>query len=181
MRDPLFPPLQNGNVAQALSGRNMSAASTRYVVCVRMPALLVRAALSMPFAHVCMKAYLFLSRLPRSRYLGAAMLLYALLLWLGGNQFAVDELPGRGQLSKVYHVIFYAWLGLALWFSARQPGVFKVTLWVMLAGCGDEINQSFHPFRTAAFSDVVLDTLAGLSSVLVLHCLRQNVVAGKPS
>lgn len=121
-----------------------------------------------------MNPYPLLRRVPRACYLLAALTLYLLLLWMGGQEAAVSHLPGRDDYSKVYHVVFYGgWCALA-WLSMRHPTVLAAVGVTLLAGAGDELHQHFLPFREGRVSDILLDTAAALAMALVLQALRQR-------
>jgi len=121
-----------------------------------------------------MNPYSLLLRIPRSAYLVAAIALYLLLLWLGGRETTVENLPGRTDFSKIYHVVFYGgWCCLA-WMSMRSPTVPAAVTLTMLAGAGDELHQYFLPFREARISDVLIDTGAALAAALIMHALQRN-------
>jgi VanZ family protein len=119
-----------------------------------------------------MNPYPLLSRLPRSAWLALALGLYFLLLFLGGQQTAVDHLPGRLDYSKVYHLVFYSMWSAMIWLAMRSPTVLAATLFTMLAGAGDELHQYFLPFRGARISDVAIDTAAALAGALLMTRMR---------
>jgi VanZ family protein len=120
--------------------------------------------------------YLTALRIPRGFYLALASFLYLLMLYMGMIESSVQALPGRANLSKVYHLVFYAGLAGMLWFGARRPAILKVTALVMIAGAIDELHQYFLPFREARFSDVLIDTISALTAVVLLFLLRQRAV-----
>ena len=121
-----------------------------------------------------MPAYSLLLRIPRPVYMTTAFVLYVLLLWMGGQQPAVDHLPGRADFSKVYHLVFYGgWCCLA-WMSMRRPGIAAAVALTMLAGAGDEFHQYFLPFREARISDIVIDGAAALVAATIMHGLRKK-------
>jgi hypothetical protein len=121
-----------------------------------------------------MNPYLLLQRVPRSFYLLTAVVLYLLLLWMGGHEATVEHLPGRADYSKVYHVVFYGGWCCLVWMAMRNPSVPAVVALTMLAGAGDELHQYFLPFREARISDVLIDTSAALASALVMHALQRR-------
>lgn len=100
------------------------------------------------------------------------------MLLLGMIENTVDNLPGRENWSKLYHLVFYAGLASMLWFGLLKSGIVRVTLLVMLAGMIDEIHQYFLPFRHGRLSDVLLDTVAALLAVLLLAWLRGRLQDG---
>jgi VanZ family protein len=111
---------------------------------------------------------------PRNVYLASALILYLIMLSLGAVEPTVDALPGREDYSKLYHVLFYFGLNGMLWFGLRNASVVRLTVLIAIAGGIDELHQYFLPFRHALVSDVVIDTLAGLTAVLILHHVRQR-------
>jgi hypothetical protein len=120
-----------------------------------------------------MNPYPLLQRVPRSLYLLAAIVLYLLLLWLGGDEAMAEHLPGRTDYSKVYHVVFYGGWCCLIWMAMRHPTVPIVVALTMLAGAGDEFHQYFLPFREARISDVLIDTCAGLVAALTMRALQR--------
>lgn len=123
-----------------------------------------------------MPFYTLLMRIPRPLYIASALTLYVLLLWMGAQQYAVDQLPGRADFSKVYHLVFYSgWCCLA-WLSMRRPGVAAAVALTVLAGAGDELNQHFLPFRGAQVTDVLIDGCAALAGALWMHALRRRAM-----
>jgi VanZ family protein len=123
-----------------------------------------------------MPVYALLTKIPRPFYAATAMTLYLLLLWMGGHQATVDQLPGRTDFSKVYHLVFYArWCCLA-WLSTRRPTIVTAVALTLLAGSGDELHQYFLPFREARVADVLIDGCAALAAALCMHALRRRAV-----
>jgi VanZ family protein len=120
-----------------------------------------------------MNPYPLLQRVPRFLYLLAAIVLYLLLLWMGGHEATVEHLPGRTDYSKVYHVVFYGGWCCLIWMAMRNPAVPIVVALTMLAGAGDEFHQYFLPFREARISDVLIDTGAGLVAALAMRALQR--------
>jgi VanZ family protein len=112
--------------------------------------------------------------IPRNVYLATALILYLLMLSMGAVEPTVDALPGREDYSKLYHVLFYFGLNGMLWFGMRSASVVRLTLLIAVAGGIDELHQFFLPFRHARISDVLIDTLSGLTAVLILHHVRQR-------
>lgn len=124
-----------------------------------------------------MPLYALLTRIPRPLYAVAAFVLYALLLWMGGHQSTVDNLPGRVDFSKVYHLVFYSGWCCLVWLSMRRPGIAAAVALTVLAGAGDEFHQYFLPFREARVSDVLIDGCAALVGALAMHALRRRALA----
>jgi VanZ family protein len=75
----------------------------------------------------------------------------------------------RPDWYKVGHVIAYGILGAVLYNTLRQSTA-RPLLWSLLIvvafACLDELVQFFVPGRSAAFSDVLLDTAAALVVML---------------
>ena len=124
-----------------------------------------------------MRVYHHLQRVPRATWVVIGAVLYVLLHVLGAEQVAVDGLPGRESLSKLYHVIFYAGLASLCWLSMRRPTVLLAVGLTFFAGLGDEWHQSFSAFRHARMSDVAIDTAAGLAAVLLLRAWQVRCAA----
>jgi VanZ family protein len=120
------------------------------------------------------KLYVLALLVPRNVYLASALILYLLMLSLGAVEPTVDALPGREDFSKLYHLLFYFGLNGLLWFGLKNASVMRLTLVIAAAGGIDELHQYFLPFRHARISDVVIDTLSGLTAVLILHHVRQR-------
>ena len=118
--------------------------------------------------------YRLLLRIPRPLYLATAVTLYLLLLWLGGREAAVDNLPGRSDFSKVYHLIFYSGWCCLVWFSLNRPSIAVAVTLTVLAGAGDELHQYFLPFREARLTDVLIDGCAALAAALVMEAMRRR-------
>lgn len=121
-----------------------------------------------------MDLYALLRRVPRACYLAIALALYLLLLWMGGKETTVGQLPGRDDFSKVYHVVFYGGWCALVWLSMRRPSLLMAVGLTILAGAGDEFHQSFLPFREARLSDVLLDAIAGTASALMMAGLARR-------
>lgn len=121
-----------------------------------------------------MTLYVLLRRLPRACYAVAALTLYLLLLWMGGQETAVAHLPGRDDFSKVYHVVFYGGWCILVWLSMRRPSLLVAVGLTVLAGAGDEFHQSLLPFREARLGDVLLDTAAATAGALLMSALARR-------
>ena len=127
--------------------------------------------------QAAMPLYALLTRVPRPFYIVTALILYMLLLWMGGHQSTVDHLPGRADFSKVYHLVFYSgWCCLA-WLSMRRPGIALAVGLTVLAGVGDEIHQYFLPFREARVTDVMIDGCAAFAGAWWMHVMRRRAMA----
>lgn len=131
-----------------------------------------------------MDVYTLLRRQPRAFYLAAALTLYLLLLWMGGQEQTVTHLPGRDSFSKVYHLVFYGGWCALIWLSMRRPSLLLAVGMTMLAGAGDEFHQSSLPFREGRVSDILLDTVAATASALLMLRLERRAAAqgqGRPA
>ncbi|MFY9559687.1 MAG: VanZ family protein [Terriglobales bacterium] len=106
-------------------------------------------------------------------------LLYALLTRLFGVINLYDFLYWHHYMRKAGHVLGYAMLGLLLLRGFRATFVDRRS-WVRLApvfawlgtafvAAMDEWHQSFIPSRTGAFSDVLLDSAAGLTALVLAY------------
>ena len=124
-----------------------------------------------------MDLYTLLRRLPRACYIVTALTLYLLLLWMGGQETTVTHLPGRDDFSKVYHVVFYGGWCALVWLSMRRPSLLMAVGLTMLAGAGDELHQSFLPFREARLSDVLLDTVAATVCAMIMSALARRTAS----
>lgn len=79
-------------------------------------------------------------------------------------------------------------LGMSLLLSREKTGkreILEVVGFVMLYAISDEFHQSFIPGRGASFKDVCIDTLGGISGILVvkttaytrnIYFCKENVV-----
>ena len=124
-----------------------------------------------------MTLYALLTRIPRPLYAATAVTLYALLLWMGGQQSAVDHLPGRADFSKVYHLVFYGgWCCLA-WLAMRRPCIAAAVGRTVLIGIGDKVHQHFLPFREARVAYVVIDGCAALAGALWMRAWQRRAAA----
>lgn len=123
------------------------------------------------------KLYRLLAAQPRWALIAFAVCLYLLCLYLGGIQTAVRALPGREMHSKIYHMVFYFGLGGLAWFCCRRPTILKATAFVALAGALDETHQYFLAFRHARYSDIAIDTAAGLCAALLLYWVSRRVAS----
>ena len=114
-----------------------------------------------------------------------ASLLFPLLRWLWPNMPYEQMMEIHHILRKTGHVVGYgilSWLCFRAW-RATLPNIHAWTLrWSALAlamtatvASLDELHQYFTPGRTGLFSDVVLDTGAGLLVQLILFAsLRRS-------
>lgn len=104
-----------------------------------------------------------------ARYL-LALFLYATILVAGSIPDARAEV---GTFASGFTLHFGAYASLAvLLFSGSRGSVrdraIKSVLTIMAMGALDEFVQSFFPYRTAAFSDWLVDFGAGLSATGIL-------------
>ena len=86
----------------------------------------------------------------------------------------VNKVIGKGvkyDIRKNAHFFIYMALGMSLLLSREKTGkreILEVVGFVMLYSIGDEYHQSFIPGRGASFRDVWIDTLGGISGILVV-------------
>lgn len=102
--------------------------------------------------------------------LGAALAAYLAILIIGSIPGARHDI-GDYASGVVLHSIAYA--GLAtLWFTGSTGDgaqrALKAVLAVALMGAGDEIVQSFFPYRGAAVSDWLVDCIAAVVASTIL-------------
>ena len=107
-------------------------------------------------------------------------LLYSVLTALFGKIDLQNFLAWHAFLRKGGHVVGYGLLSFLLFRAWRETLTLPLQprwtlrwsnaalLGTILVAILDEWHQSYLPSRTGKFSDVVLDTLAGLSVQLVL-------------
>ena len=105
--------------------------------------------------------------------LRAVLVIYAAILVMGSVPGARAEI-GMVASGIVLHSLAYGGLA-ALLFGGVQgtPGsrAVKAVLGVMAMGAGDELVQSFLPYRNGNPADWVVDVSAALVVSLVLWCL----------
>jgi VanZ family protein len=118
-------------------------------------------------------------KLRKLRY-GCALLIYAAILVMGSIPGARADI-GHYASGLVLHSLAYAVLTLLVFTgstgSARQCAL-KSVLTVALMGAGDELLQSFFPYRGAAVSDWLVDCSAALvTSALLWAVLPKPALA----
>lgn len=92
--------------------------------------------------------------------------------------------PLKIKWLKVGHFVGYAGLGAALLYGFRPRG--RKTAEPLALGVSvvyavtDEIHQTFVTGRSAAVSDVLLDSGAALAAILVIKLIRWLVETRKP-
>ena len=112
-------------------------------------------------------------------------ILYSLLTRLFGEINFYDFLYWHHYLRKAGHVVGYGMLGLLLLRGFRATfanrgqwfGRAAVFAWLGTAfvAAMDEWHQSFLPSRTGVFSDVLLDSAAGLTALVFAYlALRRS-------
>ncbi len=106
----------------------------------------------------------------RSARLGLALALYAAVLVAGSIPGARAEI-GEYAPGVVLHGLAYAFLAM-LWFlgsTGRGPvRALKAVLAIALMGAGDELVQSFLPYRSGDVRDWMIDVTAALLTSTVL-------------
>lgn len=86
----------------------------------------------------------------------------------------VNKAIGKGvrfNIRKNAHFFIYMVLGMSLLLSREKTGkreILQVVGFVILYAISDEYHQSFIPGRGASMKDVYIDTLGGISGVLVV-------------
>lgn len=108
-------------------------------------------------------------RLRRAR-LATALVLYACVIVAGSVPGARDEV---GQLAPglVLHALTYAFLSMLWFLGSTGSGALraaKAVLAIALMGAGDELVQSFLPYRDGDMGDWMVDVGAALLSGAVL-------------
>jgi VanZ family protein len=111
-------------------------------------------------------------KLRKLRY-GCALLIYAAILVLGSIPGARAGI-GHFATGVILHSLAYAVLTFLVFTgsdgSARSRA-WKAVLTVALMGAGDELLQSFFPYRGAAVSDWLVDCNAALVTSALLWAL----------
>ena len=91
----------------------------------------------------------------------------------------VNKVIGKGvkyNIRKNAHFFIYMALGISLLLSREKTGkreILEVVGFVILYAISDEYHQSFIPGRGASFIDVCIDTLGGISGVLVVKMMNR--------
>ncbi|MGL5571515.1 VanZ family protein [Cetobacterium sp.] len=86
----------------------------------------------------------------------------------------VNKVIGKGvkfNIRKNAHFFIYMVLGMSLLLSREKAGkreILEIVGFVILYAISDEFHQSFIPGREASFKDVCIDTLGGISGILVV-------------
>lgn len=111
-------------------------------------------------------------RLGRAR-LAAALALYACVIVAGSVPGARDEV---GQLAPgvVLHALTYAFLSMLWFLGSTGSGALraaKAVLAIALMGAGDELVQSFLPYRDGDMGDWMVDVGAALLTGALLAAL----------
>jgi VanZ family protein len=109
----------------------------------------------------------------RKQRFGAAILIYAAILVIGSIPGARAEI-GHFATGPVLHSLAYAFLTFLVFTGSNGNAgtrALKAVLTVALMGAGDEIVQSFVPYRGAAVSDWLVDCAASLVTSAVLWAL----------
>lgn len=137
------------------------------------------------FAHLPFTMPVILSRLLfdprlRSARIGCAFLIYAGVI-IGGSIPGARKELGELASGLVLHGLTYAFLTL-LWFlgstGSAPVRAAKAVLAIALMGAGDELVQSFLPYRSGDIRDWMVDMSAALltSTVLAMIVPRHEAV-----
>lgn len=118
----------------------------------------------------------------RSARIKAALLLYAGVVVAGSVPGARAEV-GEFAPGVVLHGLTYAFLAL-LWFLGSTGSgpvrAAKAVLAVALMGAGDELVQSFLPYRNGDVRDWIVDVAAALlTSTVLAAILPQQATVGR--
>ena len=111
-------------------------------------------------------------KLRKLRY-GCALLLYMAILVMGSIPGARAEI-GQYASGAVLHTLAYAVLTFLVFTGSGGSGrsrALKAWLTVALMGAGDELLQSFFPYRGAAVSDWLVDCNAAAVTAALLWAL----------
>ena len=81
----------------------------------------------------------------------------------------------RFDIRKNAHFFIYMTLGMSLLLSRESKGKresLEIVGFIILYAISDEYHQSFIPGREASFKDVGIDTLGGISGMVVIKLLE---------
>ena len=117
----------------------------------------------------------------RKLRLACALLIYLAIL-VGGSIPGARAEIGEYASGGVLHSFAYALLAF-LWFmgSSGSPAAraLKSMLAVALMGAGDELVQSYFPYRTGAVGDWMVDCAAGIVTSSLLWALHRLPATAK--
>lgn len=125
-------------------------------------------------------SFLLLDPRLRSARIKTALVLYAGIIVAGSIPGARAEV-GEFAPGVVLHSLAYAFLTL-LWFlgstGSSPVRAAKAVLAIALMGAGDELVQSFLPYRSGAVSDWMIDVSAAVvtSTLLAVVVPQQRTV-----
>ncbi|EAX48975.1 hypothetical protein TcarDRAFT_2664 [Thermosinus carboxydivorans Nor1] len=68
---------------------------------------------------------------------------------------------------KIGHVVFFGLLGATLQYALRRPYLAAVI--ALAIACGDELHQYFVSGRSSRFGYIVLDSIAAIGAIIVIH------------
>jgi VanZ family protein len=111
-------------------------------------------------------------KLRKLRY-GCALLIYAAILVMGSIPGARAQI-GHFATGVVLHSLAYAVLAFLVFTGSAgsdRSRALKAVLTVALMGAGDELLQSFFPYRGAAVSDWMIDCTAAIVTSALLWAL----------
>jgi len=95
---------------------------------------------------------------------------------MGEGQMSIAEMAAllEGAVRKLAHFLEYMCMGflsfsiVAMWYNISGKGVLAVLLQVFLSAALDEFHQYFIPGRCASPRDVFIDTMGGITGILVI-------------
>ena len=106
----------------------------------------------------------------RKLRLGCALLIYAAILVMGSIPGARAEI-GQFASGVLLHTLAYSILTFLVYTGSAgsdRARAIKAVLTIALMGAGDELLQSFFPYRGAAVADWLVDCNAAIISAALL-------------
>jgi len=97
-----------------------------------------------------------------------SVILFVLLLFILGSQpIAVGLFPA--PWDKLAHLIVFSIIAGLLWISSDGLWPLSVIVLVVAIGAMDEWHQAGLPGRSADFADLMIDAIAAITVVCLLH------------
>lgn len=112
-------------------------------------------------------------------------LVYAVLIWIQSSEFDPETAPGLGGVLEAGHLILFGILYIFLWLAFRTFGRMTrgkeslIFLIVLLCAFIDEIHQSFVPFRSFSYTDLVKDFIGIAMAWLIMRAIFKHSPAEK--